>query len=158
MLNKELTKADEFINEGLKQIDEEVKSEDEIKSQAIYITELLEKEPVVRVEYNGDMYTLSQKTGKEPSKIVDKDGKTKVIKTDVIILAAINERKRRQAYIQNKPYISPAIYKGEYNDEFTLRENLIAVVEAFLRHVIGEIKIEETDDGIAKIAREKDMM
>lgn len=163
---KEMTQEDKFIQEGLKEIDEEVKSEDAIKDQAEYITSLLNANPVVRVEYAGDTFTLSAKQTKKPEKIMTNEGnKTlgiaptyKTIQTDVIVLVAINERKRKEAYLTNKAYIAPATYTGYYNDEFTYHENLIAVVEAFLRHVIGEIKIESEDDGIAKVVREKDMI
>jgi hypothetical protein len=163
---KNLTKEDKFIQEGLKEIDEEIKSEDEIKEQAEYITSLLNQNPVVRVEYAGSTYTLSAKQTKKPEKIMTHQGNKslgieptyKITHTDVIVLVAINENRRRQAYLSNKAYIAPATYTGFYNDEFTYQENLIAVVEAFLRHVIGEIKIEAEDDGIAKIAREKDFL
>lgn len=165
MIN-DLTAEDKFIEDGLKAIDEEVKSEDEIKEQADYITSLLEANPVVRVEYAGCTYTLSAKQTKKPEKIVTQPGnKTlgiapqyKTVQTDVIVLVAINENRRKEAYLTNKAYIAPATYTGYFNDEFTYRENLTAVVEAFLRHVVGEFKIEATDDGIAKIAREKDML
>ena len=163
---KDLTQEDKFIQEGLKEIDEEVKSEDEIKEQAEYITSLLNQNPVVRVEYAGSTYTLSAKQTKKPEKIETHPGNKslgipptyKTIQTDVIVLVAINENRRREAYLANRAYIAPATYTGYYNDEFTYQENLIAVVEAFLRHVIGELKIEEEDDGIAKIAREKDFL
>lgn len=163
---KDLTAEDKFIEEGLKEIDEEIKSEDEIKQQAEYITSLLNVNPVVRVEYAGNTYTLSSKQTKKPEKVMTNPGNKslgidptyKTVYSDVIVLAAINENRRRQAYLANKAYIAPATYTGYYNDEFTYQENLIAVVEAFLRHVIGELKIEACDDGIAKIAREKDML
>lgn len=155
---KNISKEDQFINDGLKEIDKEIKTEDEIKSQATYITELLIKEPVVRVEYAGSVYTLTQRQGKQPQKVTDPStGKIVTIQINAIVLVAINESRRRQAYLANKAYLAPATYVGEYNDEFTLYENLFAVVEAFLRHVTGELRIQSTDDGIAKIAREKDM-
>lgn len=157
---KELSKTDQFINEGLKEIDNEVKADDEIKAQASYITDLLSKNPVVRVEYNGDMYTLSFKRTDETRKVKEytskTEFKTRYIKVNVIILAAVNETNRRRAALANKAYLQPAIYKGEYNDEFTERENLLAVVESFLRHAVGEIKIESNDEGsIAKIIKER---
>lgn len=163
---KDMTQEDKFIQEGLKEIDEEIKSEDEIKDQAEYITSLLNVNPVVRVEYAGNTYTLSAKQAKKPEKIETHPGNKdlgipptyKTVHSDVIILVAINENRRRQAYLSNKAYLAPATYTGYYNDEFTYQENLIAVVEAFLRHVIGEIKIEAEDDGIARVAREKDML
>lgn len=155
--NKELTKADEFINQGLKEIDKEVQDEDELKAQAIYITELLEKNPVVRVEFKGELYTLSRRVGPKQVPIKDKDKKTKYIKVTVILLAVVSDKKRREAAILNK-HVKPALYEGEYNDEFTLKENLVAVTEAFLRNITGELKVEEVDDGIAKVVREKDLM
>lgn len=137
-----MNNTDKFIQEGLDQIDNEVKQEDEIKDKAKYLAQLLTVTPVVKVEHNGSVFQLAMR-----------EHTTR--KARNIVLVAVNEKTRQRSRLMNKPYI-PATYTGEYNPEFTEKENYIAVIEAFLYHVIGEIKIDKEDDGIAKIAREKD--
>ena len=54
---------------------------------------------------------------------------------------------------------APALYTAEFNDMYTLEENSQTLLSAFIGHVTGNMKIEtlEEDDGVAKVAREKDM-
>lgn len=147
-----ISKEDQFINDSLKEMDKEVAQDSEIKDKARYISQLLQMNPVVKVEHNEEVFQLAMK-----QKTVNKKVGLHTVKERVMLLIAVNEKIRSRAKLMNRPYI-PATYTGEYNDEFTENENFIAVVEAFLYHVIGEIKIEKQDDGIAKIAREKDFI
>lgn len=147
-----IEKGNKIIEESFKEMDKELSQQEEIKQRASELSKKLSISKVVKYSFANDIFTMSRKRKTLPQKTAS--GKFENI--DYIILVVASHRGQTRAKIQNKPY-SPAIYKAEYNDEFTLEENMTAVVESFLLHRIGEIKINSQDDGIAKIAREKDM-
>lgn len=130
--------TDKIIKQGFEEIDKEVTQEDEIKEKAKYIAGLLQKNPSATIEFNNDVYNIAMRQN-----------------YGYIILMTMSESIKRRAKIMNK-MATPGMYKAEYNDEFTYEENLAAVVESFLLNVVGKIKIESQDDGIARVAREKD--
>lgn len=134
-------KINDFINQGLKEIDKEVKQEYDIRDQAEYLARMLAINPVVKATVMDRVYVLAMKmvklhTGEQ-----------------VIILVAEDELKK-QMY-GNK--YSPAILQAEFNDNFTLEENCQTLLSAFIGKVTGNFKIETLEDeGTVKIAREKD--
>ena len=133
-----MNKEDKFIQEGLDQIDAELKRDDAVRQQADEIAQRLVKSPKDRIFFNGKTFTLS---------LMHQQGK--------IILLFLSDSTMTKAKIACKPPI-PGRIVGEYNDEFSEHENLVAVVEAFLLNELGEIKISSQDEGSVRVAREKD--
>lgn len=138
-----MANLDEIINDGIKEIDNEIKQEDDIREQGEYIARMLAINPVVKVSVADKIYVLTMRMVK------DNQGRQ-------IILLAAEDSIKKQIY-GNK--YSPALYSAEYNDYFTLEENCQTLVSTFLGHVTGNMKIETLEDeGTYKIAREKDML
>ena len=137
-----MANLDEIINDGIKEIDNEIKQEDDIREQGEYIARMLAINPVVKVSVADKIYVLTMRMVK------DNQGRQ-------IILLAAEDSIKKQIY-GNK--YSPALYSAEYNDYFTLEENCQTLVSTFLGHVTGNMKIETLEDeGTYTIAREKDM-
>lgn len=138
-----MANLDEIINDGIKEIDNEIKQEDDIREQGEYIARMLAINPVVKVSVADKIYVLTMRMVK------DNQGRQ-------IILLAAEDSIKKQIY-GNK--YSPALYSAEYNDYFTLEENCQTLVSTFLGHVTGNMKIETLEDeGTYKVAREKDML
>ena len=138
-----MANLDEIINDGIKEIDNEIKQEDDIREQGEYIARMLAINPVVKVSVADKIYVLTMRMVK------DNQGRQ-------IILLAAEDSIKKQIY-GNK--YSPALYSAEYNDYFTLEENCQTVVSTFLGHVTGNMKIETLEDeGTYKVVREKDML
>ena len=137
-----MANLDEIINDGIKEIDNEIKQEDDIREQGEYIARMLAINPVVKVSVADKIYVLTMRMVK------DNQGRQ-------IILLAAEDSIKKQIY-GNK--YSPALYSAEYNDYFTLEENCQTLVSTFLGHVTGNMKIETLDEGTYKVAREKDML
>lgn len=138
-----MANLDEIINDGIKEIDNEIKQEDDIREQGEYIARMLAINPVVKVSVTDKIYVLTMRMVK------DNQGRQ-------IILLAAEDSIKKQIY-GNK--YSPALYSAEYNDYFTLEENCQTLVSTFLGHVTGNMKIETLEDeGTYKVAREKDML
>lgn len=138
-----MANLDEIINDGIKEIDNEIKQEDDIREQGEYIARMLAINPVVKVSVADKIYVLTMRMVK------DNQGRQ-------IILLAAEDSIKKQIY-GNK--YSPALYSAEYNDYFTLEENCQTLVSTFLGHVTGNMKIETLEDeGTYKVVREKDML
>lgn len=136
-------RLEEFLKNGLKEIDSEINQEEDIDKRADYIARQLDKTRKVKLEYNNQVYNLSMKVAKNYKK------------QELIILMAASETKQRQALLANKMY-TPAVYTGEYNDNFTLEENTRTVVKAFLSHCTGNFRVETLEDeGAVQMQREK---
>lgn len=135
-------KIDQLIEDGLKQIDNEIQEEDNIREHAEYIARQLAFTPILKVKAADKVYLLSMK--------MVKDHKDR----QLILLAAEDELKKK---LYGDRY-SPALYTAEFNDLFTLEENCQTLVSAFLGKVTGNFKIETLEDeGTVKVAREKDI-
>ena len=138
-----MANLDEIINDGIKEIDNEIKQEDDIREQGEYIARMLAINTEVKVRVADKIYVLTMRMVK------DNQGRQ-------IILLAAEDSIKKQIY-GNK--YSPALYSAEYNDYFTLEENCQTLVSTFLGHVTGNMKIETLEDeGTYKVAREKDML
>lgn len=125
---------DKLLNEGLSEIDKEVQMEDDIDKRADHLANLLQKNPKVKVEYNDDVYDVALRLTRNTRQ------------EQLIMLMAASHKKMREARLMNRAYKNPNIYTGEYNDEFTLEENIRVVVKAFLGHVTGNFKVETLED------------
>ena len=125
-----MANLDEIINDGIKEIDNEIKQEDDIREQGEYIARMLAINPVVKVSVADKIYVLTMRMVK------DNQGRQ-------IILLAAEDSIKKQIY-GNK--YSPALYSAESNDYFTLEENCQTLVSTFLGHVTGNMKIETLED------------
>lgn len=135
-------KIDQIIEDGLKQIDNEIQQEDDIRDQAEYIARQLAFTPMLKVSVADTIYVLAMRMVKDYQN------------RQIILLAVEDELKKK---IYGDKY-SPALYSAEFNDLFTLEENCQTLVSAFLGKVTGNFKIETLEDeGTVKVAREKDM-
>lgn len=132
----------DFINDGIKAIDGEIKQEDDIREQAEYIARILALNPVVKVNVADSVFVLTMRMVKTDDK------------RQLIMLAAEDEMKKQ---IYGNKYF-PALYTAEYNDEFTIEENCQTLVSAFVGKTTGNFKIETLEDeGSVKVVREKDL-
>lgn len=140
-----IDKIDQLIEDGIKEIDTEIKKDDDIREFAEYLARNLAQTPVLRVNVANKVFILSMRM----VKLADGSNKTQ------ILLAAADEVKQK---LYGNTY-TPALYTAEFNDMYTLEENCQTLLSAFIGHVTGNMKIEtlEEDDGVAKVAREKDM-
>lgn len=142
MINDKDRKIDQFIEDGIKEIDNAIKAEDDIRDQAEYIARMLALNPVVKVNIMDNTYVLTMKMFKLHNG------------QQVIILIA-EDTMKKQIY-GNKYY--PAQLTAEYNDKFTIEENCQTLVSAFIGKITGNFKIETLEDeGTVKVAREVDM-
>ena len=132
---------DQFIEDTIKEIDNEIQAEDDIRDQGEYIARMLALNPVVKVPAMDTVYILTMRRVKTP------DGQ------QLILLAAEDEMKKQ---LYGDRYY-PALLTAEYNDEFTIEENCQTLVSAFLGKITGNFKIETLEDEeTVKVAREKD--
>ena len=135
-------KLDQFIEDGIKEIDSEIKKEDNIRDQAEYLARMLAINPVIKANIDEKVYVLTMKMVK------DNTGR------QLIILVAEDEAKKT---IYGNKY-TPALLTAEFNDYFTLEENCQTLLSAFIGKVTGNFKIEELEDeGTVKVAREVDI-
>ena len=135
-------KLDQFIEDGIKEIDSEIKAEDEIRDQAEYLARMLAVTPVIKANINERIYVLTMRMVK------DSTGR------QIIMLAAEDEAKK---LVYGNKY-SPALLTAEFNDYFTLEENCQTLLSAFIGKVTGNFKIEVLEDeGSVKVAREVDI-
>lgn len=136
-------KLDQFIEDGIKEIDSEIKAEESIRDQAEYLARMLAINPVIKANIDNKVYVLTMRMVKDPT-----SGK------ELILLAAEDEAKK---LIYGNKY-SPALLTAERNDLFTLEENCQTLLSAFIGKVTGNFKIEVLEDeGNVKVAREVDM-
>lgn len=136
-------KLDQFIEDGIKEIDSEIKAEESIRDQAEYLARMLAINPVIKANVDNKIYVLTMRMVKDPN-----TGK------ELILLAAEDEAKKM---IYGNKY-SPALLTAERNDHFTLEENCQTLLSAFIGKVTGNFKIEVLEDeGNVKVAREVDM-
>lgn len=134
--------ANEFIEQGLKEIDAEIKEEYDIRDQAEYIARMLALNPVVKTTVGDKVYVLTMKM-------------VKLYNNKQVILLAAEDEMKKQVYGNR---YSPALFQAEFNDNFTLEENCQTLVSAFVGKVTGNFKIEELEDeGTVRVAREKDV-
>ena len=134
-------KLDQFIQDGIKEIDNQVKEEDDIREQAEYIARMLAINPIIKVNVMDNIYVLTMRM-------------VKIQTGQQLILLAAEDELKKQVY-GNK--YCPAMLTAEFNDEFTLEENCQTLISAFLGKVTGNFKIETLEDeGTVKVAREKD--
>ena len=135
-------KLDQFIEDGIKEIDSEIKAEDDIRDQAEYLARMLAVTPVIKANINERIYVLTMRMVK------DSTGR------QIIMLAAEDEAKK---LVYGNKY-SPALLTAEFNDYFTLEENCQTLLSAFIGKVTGNFKIEVLEDeGNVKVAREVDI-
>ena len=135
-------KLDQFIEDGVKEIDSEIKAEDDIRDQAEYLARMLAVTPVIKANINERIYVLTMRMVK------DSTGR------QIIMLAAEDEAKK---LVYGNKY-SPALLTAEFNDYFTLEENCQTLLSAFIGKVTGNFKIEVLEDeGSVKVAREVDI-
>ena len=119
-----------------------MQQEEDIRDRAEYLARQLALTPSIKITLNDTIYILAMKMVKEYT------GR------QVILLAVADELKQK---LYGDKY-APALYSAEYNDLFTLEENCQTLVSTFLAKVTGNLKVETLEDeGVAKIAREKDM-
>lgn len=143
MINDNDRKIDQFIQDGIKEIDNAIKAEDDIRDQAEYIARMLALNPVVKVNIMDNTYVLTMKMFK--------------LHTGQHVIILIAEDSMKKQIYGNKYY--PAQLTAEYNDEFTIEENCQTLVSAFIGKVTGNFKIEtlEEEEETVKVAREVDM-
>lgn len=123
MNEEELKKIEQEL---LKQIDNEVDLDKQISEQAQEIATSLSVQGVARTTIDGSPFAISyEKKGKE----------IRMVAADVAKFQLVGEKYR--------PYTITA----ELDNRFSFKENLIATCEAFIRHLLGEVRPEPLEEG-----------
>jgi hypothetical protein len=118
-------KLAEIQDQLMKELDTEVRVEEEIVSSSKTIAEYLMSGKPCRTDLDGTPYMFKYRLlGQAPKQF--------------IFMLIVNEVKYKIAQEKYKPFTATA----EVDNQYTLLENLQATVEAFIRHKSGRIKPE----------------
>lgn len=117
-------------NELIKEIDTEAKIEAEIKDSAEYAASNLALGPKVNIDINGKPYMLAYKVIDRPNG----GRKIYMLATNLTLYQ-----------IMPKKYV-PYTINVDVDDNYSMKDNLKAAVEAFIRHVTGRIKPDVLED------------
>lgn len=120
---KQLKKIEEEL---LKQMDQSIHDEEHLIERSKEIGAKLSLSPSTKEEIDGKVYTFSYRTMDTHA------GKS-------IFMMVADEFKYQIALDKYKPYMINA----EINNDLSLKENLTAIVESFLRHVFDMVVAEE---------------
>ena len=123
MNEEELQKIEQEL---LKQIDQEVDQDKQITQQAQEIAASLSLQGMANASINGREFAITYNTR----------GKN-------IAMVAADRAKYQLVGEKYRPYVIQA----EVDNKFSLRENLEAVVESFIRHLVGAIHPEPLEEG-----------
>lgn len=132
-----LTKAQEELE---KQIDDEIKQEDEVIHAIEETVSSLLLYKQANVEINGTKYIVKCKIIETGKTVKNAKGQTEV-ERQVILMAA----DKLKAEIMQKRYI-PATVRADYNYNLTQKGNITVAVEGWIRHITGLIKPEMLED------------
>ena len=123
MREEEIKKIEKEL---LSQIDQEVDLDKQIDSQANEIASSLATRGAANARIdNKNLYIVVQH------------------KKDKIVMAAADREKFKLMKDRYRPYTIEA----EMDNKFTFQENLKATVEAFIRHLLGEVRVGPLEEG-----------
>lgn len=149
---KDIEKEQRFIEESMKQIEDEYKADDEIDLKTDQIVHNL----VQKTKGNSSKIKVNMKMEDDVVNSFILALQSFTLNDDTkIVLTALNEDRYKIACDMQMPY-KPAIYACSFNDEFTYEENIRALVRAFIAKASGKFKVEvlEEDKIGTKIIRE----
>lgn len=140
MRASDLTKLNNYEKELRKELDKEIKSDDDIIKFSNSVAEDLSNNSKTTVNFNNTdfMFVMQivdlsyKKQHKETKEVID-------VMQETICLAIIDLKKHAVLGHKLKPYTVKAVIDKRYS----LKDNLKAVVESFARHITGNIKAEE---------------
>jgi len=129
-------KLAEIQDELMKQLDKEQMNEDEIEEKSEQVAKMLLKNPVVKIDIAGQIFTLKYKIINSKKQ----EGK-KSVDIRVILLIVANDAKVKLLGTKYIPFTANA----EIIEHLSMEENLRGVVDAFIRHITGNVKPEVLD-------------
>lgn len=132
---KNLEKLDDIQKSLEKDIDKNIKEEEEVIQIIEDIISKLIVFDTAKVTINKKNYTLKFLI-KETGKTKNIDGK-KVVERNLCLIAADDAKVK----LLQKKYI-PCYATVDYNYELSIKGNLTAAVEAWVRHITGTIKVD----------------
>jgi hypothetical protein len=133
---KNLEDLDKLQNEMLSEIDKQIKDDEEIVHAVQDIVSSLNIYAKANAEINGKKYMVKTKIHETGQTVLDSKGNKQTQKQ--VILIAMDVVK---AQIMEGKYI-PCIVRVDFNPELTMKGNITAAVEGWVRHITGNIKPE----------------
>lgn len=138
-LQKEIEKSYEVERELIKEIENEEEQEQLLRESCISIADSLMKTPKVRTNIEGRDFLIAMTIRPLPVKKVHVVTKEVIeVKEDhiTILMADINKHK-----LTGGKYL-PYTATGKVDKRYSVRDNIVAVVEGLLRHITGLVKPE----------------
>lgn len=138
-LQKEIEKSYEVERELIKEIENEEEQEQLLRESCISIADSLMKTPKVRTNIEGRDFLIAMTIRPLPVKKVHVVTKEVIeVKEDhiTILMADINKHK-----LTGGKYL-PYTATGKVDKRYSVRDNIVAVIEGLLRHITGLVKPE----------------
>lgn len=138
-LQKEIEKSYEVERELIKEIENEEEQEQLLRESCISIADSLMKTPKVRTNIEGRDFLIAMTIRPLPVKKIHVVTKEVIeVKEDhiTILMADINKHK-----LTGGKYL-PYTATGKVDKRYSVRDNIVAVVEGLLRHITGLVKPE----------------
>lgn len=128
-LSKDLKKLDEIQKHWEKEIDNEIKSEEEIATAIESITDSLYLNNKIKVPFNGTNYMIGLRI------LNNQDNSRQVL----LIVSDI-----AKYTILGSKYM-PAMVRSDIDERYDIKGNIRTAVEGWVRHITGTIKPEYLD-------------
>lgn len=122
---KDLKKLNEIQKSLEDQLDQEIKSEEEVLSAIDSITDSLYLNNKIRIDFNGTAYMIGMK--------ILKDTQILLIVSDIAKFTILGSK------------YMPAMVRSDIDKRFDMKANIKTAVEGWVRHVTGTIKPEYLD-------------
>lgn len=126
MNEKDLKKIEQEI---ISNINNEIKTDEEIREKAMYAAELLMQNPRLDLEIDETVYAIKFTVNNS-------------INPPSIFMIATNIAKYTLVGSSYRPYT----INVEINENYSLKENLAGAIEAFIRHITGNYKPEVLEE------------
>lgn len=138
-IQKEIAKSYDVEKEMLKEIEKDIKADEEIVQDSLAIADALVANPKVKVEIDGRPFMVAMKIVPKLVKKMHLTTKEVIeLPEDHIFLIIADINKYNLTGGKYKPFTA----EGKIDQDYNLRDNVRTVVEGFIRHITGNIKPE----------------
>lgn len=138
-LQKEIQKSFELEKELKKKLDKDIKSEEEILTASLSIAENLLHNSKVRAVIDGKQFLVTMKVQSiKVKKIHLVSKKTIDVPEDFIVLLFADINKYNLTGGKYLPFTA----KAKIDKQYSMKDNIKTIVEAFIRNITGNIKPE----------------
>lgn len=127
---------DKIIQEGLDEIDQETKTDEEIRERARFLTrDLMQGHNVKTSGFpDGSVWTIGSRT----RKFFDKDG----VEHHTVVLLCYNDARLKI----HGPMYKPMMLEAEIDENYDMEQALEAAVTMFVAKQFGKMIVEQLDD------------